>query len=197
MQPQHKKQNILDINRFNPDQTKSHTMEITAYDIASLLKHGVEVRDRKYRLSTYKNCFIGKEAVDFFIENGYSITREDAVQLGQSIMTETKLFEHVCRDHPFADDNLFYHFTDRGHVSKNESTGDSFNWKDWVVPTQLKSSGGVPLQPEFKFPDFEELPPGDIHVASHVWPLDEHNVELLNRVHPTGWVNPNVKIGMI
>lgn len=33
------------------------------------------------------------------------------------------------------------------------------------------------------------LPPTDLHVASHIWPLDEHNIELLNHVHPTGWVN--------
>ena len=33
------------------------------------------------------------------------------------------------------------------------------------------------------------LPPTDLHVTSHIWPLDEHNIELLNQVHPTGWVN--------
>lgn len=115
------------------------------------------------------------------------------MDLGNAIMDETKAFEHVCRDHPFADDTLFYHFVERGHVSKNESTGEGFNWKDYVAPSQLNSNGGRKLQPEFKIPDFEQLPPGDVHVASHVWPLDDHNLELLNQVHPSHWVDPNAQ----
>jgi hypothetical protein len=133
-------------------------MDITNYELASILQSGVELKDRKYLLSTFKNCFVGKEAVDFLIEHGYCKTREDAVDLGQSIMDETKAFEHVCRDHPFADDNLFYHFVERGHVSRNEITGESFNWRDYVAPSQLKSNGNVKLQPQLKLPDFKRCP---------------------------------------
>lgn len=167
-------------------------MDVTYYELGNIIQSGVELKDRKYRLSTYKNSFVGKEAVDILVEKGYCKTREEAVQLGNAIMNETKLFEHVCRDHEFKDDDLFYHFVERGHVSKNQSTGESFNWRDYVAPSQLKSSGSK-LQPELKLPDFEELPPGDTHVASHVWPLDEHNIELLNQVHPRGWVDPNAQ----
>jgi thioredoxin reductase len=164
-------------------------MDVTSNKLASILQNGVELKDRKYRLSN-KNCFVGKEAVDFLVENGYCSSREEAVNMGNSIMEETKAFEHVCRDHPFADDNLYYHFVERGHISK-KATGEEFNWKDYVAPSQLKSNGGLNLQPELKLPDFELLPPGDVHVASHVWPLDEHNLELLNQVHPSHWKDPN------
>lgn len=91
-------------------------MDVTSNKLASILQNGVELKDRKYRLSTYKNCFVGKEAVDFLVENGYCTSREEAVHMGNSIMEETKAFEHVCRDHLFADDNLYYHFVERGHI---------------------------------------------------------------------------------
>lgn len=129
-------------------------MDVTSNELASILQSGIELKDRKYFMTTYKNCFVGNEAVDFMIENGYCKTREVAVVTLQSVMDDTKLFEHVTRDHPFKDESLFYHFIERGHVLKNKSTGDSFNWKDYVAPTQF-SNGGLNLQPVLKLPDFE------------------------------------------
>lgn len=70
-------------------------------EIAAQFRTGVEIKDRKYRLSTYKQCFIGREAVDFIVRDGLASTREEAVQLGQSIMSELSIFEHVTRDHQF------------------------------------------------------------------------------------------------
>jgi pyruvate/2-oxoglutarate dehydrogenase complex dihydrolipoamide dehydrogenase (E3) component len=171
---------------------KQANMDVTYYEIASEIRSGVDFADRKYHLSTYKNCFVGKEAVDFLLAKGYAGTREEAVRLGQSIMTETKLFEHVCRDHPFADANLFYHFIHRGEVTLNESTGEKFDWKDYVAASQLEYDAAAVsgMQPEISIPNFDLVPPGDTHVASHIWPLDEHNLELLNQVHPTGWIDP-------
>ena len=103
-------------------------------------------------------------------------------------MTELGLFEHVTRDHKFADDYLFYHFNERGDVSLNELTGKRFRWGDYLDPTSTNFN--MQLQPDFPHLDVEALPPGDIHVASQVWPLDGHNLTLLNHVHPTGWTNP-------
>lgn len=70
-------------------------------EIAAQFKAGVEIQDRKYRFTTYKKCFIGKEAVSVMVQEGLASSREEAVQLGQSIMTELSLFEHVTRDHEF------------------------------------------------------------------------------------------------
>ena len=76
-------------------------------DIATQLRTGVEIKDRKYRFSTYQKCFVGRDAVDFMVRDGLASTREEAVQLGQSIMTELSLFEHVTRDHQFKGELLF------------------------------------------------------------------------------------------
>ena len=81
-------------------------------DIATQFRAGVELKDRKYHLTTYQNCFVGREAVDFLINNGLANSRDEAVLLGQSIMTELSLFEHVTRDHEFKDDYLYYHFVE-------------------------------------------------------------------------------------
>ena len=168
-------------------------MEITdeALDqIAGRFKAGVTVKDRTYRLSKYPSCFVGKEAVDFMINDGLTTTRDEAVQLGQCIMTELGIFEHVTRDHTFADEYLFYHFIDRGDVAQNPNTRQKFSWADYLAPT---NSGSYNLQPELPLPDLESVPTTDAHVATSVWPLDEHNLELLNNVHPTNWVDPQAK----
>jgi pyruvate/2-oxoglutarate dehydrogenase complex dihydrolipoamide dehydrogenase (E3) component len=168
-------------------------MEITDEtldQIAARFKAGVTVKDRTYRLSKYPSCFVGKEAVDFMINDGLTTTRDEAVQLGQCIMTELGIFEHVTRDHTFADEYLFYHFVDRGDVAKNQNTKKKFSWADYLAPTNSVINN---LQPDLPFPDLESVPTTDAHVATSVWPLDEHNVELLNNVHPTNWVDPQAE----
>lgn len=160
--------------------------------IASSFRSGVEVKDRKYRLMTFKQCFIGSDAVDFMVSNGIASNREEAIKLGQSLMTELSLFEHVTRDHPFADDHLFYHFIDRGDVSINPVTKEKFQWSDYLDPSSSTSNntGGMSLQPKLPVPNMEYVSPNDVHVASHIWPLDDHNLRLLDHVHPTGWKDP-------
>jgi len=144
-------------------------------EIAEAFKKGVSIQDRKYHLKTYKQTFVGKEAVDFLVQMEASSDRADAVALGQTLMNELHLFEHVTRDHPFADDNLYYRFVEeneRGKVAMNEETGKQFSWSDFLMPlTQDHAS----LLPQLPLPDFEAVPSKDTHVASKVWPLDEHN----------------------
>src|SRR6056300_930809 len=159
-------------------------MEITdeALDqIAARFKAGVEIKDRTYRISKYPSCFVGGEAVDFMIRDGLATSRDEAVQIGQYMMTELNMFEHVTRDHMFADEYLFYHFVDRGNIATNERTGRKFSWTDYLT-TPAKPVNDS-LQPELPLPDLESVPSNDVHVATNVWPLDEHNVKLLNNVH--------------
>ena len=70
---------------------------------------GVEVRDRKYRLKKYKQCFVGSHAVSFLVDNGYTASRNQAVALGER-MRQKGLFAHVVDDHPFSDQKLFFRF---------------------------------------------------------------------------------------
>jgi hypothetical protein len=39
-------------------------------DIAEAFRKGATIADRKFRLTTYKDCFVGSEAVDFMVGTG-------------------------------------------------------------------------------------------------------------------------------
>eukprot|EP01027_Heterolobosea_sp_BB2_P012254 GEZU01017775.1.p1 GENE.GEZU01017775.1~~GEZU01017775.1.p1 ORF type:complete len:167 (+),score=24.38 GEZU01017775.1:240-740(+) len=76
--------------------------------------NGFPVKDRKYRLKTYPKCFIGGEAVDWFVNN-LGLSRQDSVSLGR-LLQERGVFDHVCKDHLFKDEYLFYHFTEKKRI---------------------------------------------------------------------------------
>jgi len=49
------------------------------------------------------------------------------------------------------------------------------------------------LQPSMPLPDMKgtwEIPQRDFNAGQSVWPLDKHNLTLLNHVHPTAWKDP-------
>ena len=76
------------------------------------LKNGMKVGDHSYRFQTYSECFSGKHAVDYMLENEMASTREDAVELGEQFMAELHLFHHIGHDHKFQDDShLLYRFS--------------------------------------------------------------------------------------
>lgn len=62
------------------------------------LKKNLSIKDRRYRLTIYRNCFVGSEAVQWMLTSGTAQTRQDAVSLGL-LMQEAGLIEHCVRDH--------------------------------------------------------------------------------------------------
>jgi hypothetical protein len=170
--------------------TESKEMDRSLDEIAESFRKGVELKDRKYFLTTYKQCFIGSEAVDFLVQSGAAESREDAVMLGNALSAEYHLFEHVARDHDFQDAKLFYKFVEggeRGEVSRKD--GRASTWADFLAPASA-TGNRESLLPSLPLPDFEAIPVQDVHVASQIWPLDEYNTTLLNHVHPPGWKDP-------
>jgi hypothetical protein len=86
----------------------------------------VDVRDRKYHMKTYPNCFIGSEAVDALLEAGLAESRAQAVELGRQFQKYLGLFHHVLNVHVFKDKYLFYKFaTDNSHPSNRRSSSSS------------------------------------------------------------------------
>lgn len=81
--------------------------------IESLVKqmrseNGLEIQNRRFRLTVYSDCFIGSEAVTWLAKT-QNATREAAVRIGQA-MVEQGIFHHVTDEHPFKDEYLFYRF---------------------------------------------------------------------------------------
>jgi hypothetical protein len=159
-------------------------------ELAVAFKKNVKLEDRRFNFRKYKECFIGKEAVDYLVESGQAPNREDAVKLGQALQA-TYLFEHVTRDHLFADEKLFFRFLgagERGSFSLNEK-GQAIDWSNFLAPASM-GEDHASLLPHFPTPDFQTLNPNDTHIASKMWPLDEFNKKLLNHVHPPNWQDP-------
>ena len=85
------------------------------------------IKDRKYKLKTYKQCFIGKEIIPIIIEMKLipiSVTNktdneQNAVKFGNQLM-QSDIIKHVTRDHTFKNDKLFYEFI-TGYNNKNDS----------------------------------------------------------------------------
>jgi len=165
-------------------------MNMSLTEISEDLKLHVPIQDRKYRLKTYKDCFVGNEAVDYLIQAGHAETRSDAVELGNILMSNLYSFEHVTRDHEFKDESLFYRFlaeNERGARGKN-ADGGSLHWVHFLAPTTLNPQSS--MQPDFAPEDYEAIPDNDKHIVSQVWPLDDYNRTLLDNVHPPAWQDP-------
>lgn len=69
---------------------------------------GFDVQDRRYRLKSYEDCFVGNQAVDVIAKLTDS-SREFAVAIGEA-MRQSGVFDHVAADHAFADENYFFRF---------------------------------------------------------------------------------------
>lgn len=87
--------------------SKEHLLEI-----AHAMKQNVSVRDRKFRLKVYEDCFVGTDGIDFLVEYLQLDRRKDAVKIAQHMNNKLSFCEHVTSDHKIKDENLFYRFTD-------------------------------------------------------------------------------------
>ncbi|GFN77937.1 rap guanine nucleotide exchange factor 4 [Plakobranchus ocellatus] len=79
--------------------------------------HGHMIRDRKYHLRTYKRCMVGCELIDWILDTFPKVdNREHAAGMGQALLEEGVL-THVCKQHPFLDQYLFYRFAEDEDIS--------------------------------------------------------------------------------
>jgi Domain found in Dishevelled, Egl-10, and Pleckstrin (DEP) len=84
---------------------------------------GVSIKDRTYHLRSYKKCFVGSRAVDWLVENTECSSREEAIALANE-MLDAHLLHHVCHDHRFKDECLFYRFlADESNTALNSKYG--------------------------------------------------------------------------
>lgn len=77
--------------------------------LAERMRAGVAVKSRSYRLRSYDACFVGREAVDWLIEQRVVQTRDTAVVLGE-VLRKASHFRSLQGASQFADDGLYYRF---------------------------------------------------------------------------------------
>ncbi|KAL3917861.1 MAG: hypothetical protein SGILL_004514 [Bacillariaceae sp.] len=92
---------------------------------AKAFREAVKVSDRRYRMTMYRNVFVGSEAVDALVYNGVCKTRWEAVQMGRKLMRKFKLFHHSHHDHEFKDSFLFYRYAEIGEIAASGDFEDS------------------------------------------------------------------------
>ena len=83
--------------------------EVELRQLASQMRRSIDVRDRRYHLQNFQACFVGREAVNWLMENGHARDRRSAVFLGQR-MAQIGLLHHVCDEHDFDDTYYYYRF---------------------------------------------------------------------------------------
>ena len=91
--------------RFTEFSTKR---SFTLPEVMRAFQLGIKLSDRQYRLRTYPQVFVGKEAVDFLVRFKFAASRQEAVQLGRRLQQEFQLFVHVTGEHPFEDEFIFF-----------------------------------------------------------------------------------------
>ena len=75
--------------------------DIDLLQVANEFEMGVQVGTNRYHGKSYKQTFVGNDAVDFIIRSRYATSRQDAVIIGNALMTEFNLFQHVSKQHDF------------------------------------------------------------------------------------------------
>lgn len=67
---------------------------------------GVDIKDRRFRLRIYPECFVASEGVTW-LERALRVPREKAVAVGQALQSAGLIY-HVAKEQPFADETLFF-----------------------------------------------------------------------------------------
>ncbi len=76
-------------------------------ELTKVLEKSLDIKDRRHRFTMYKNCFVGKEAVTWMVNAGYSKDRKHAIGL-MNRLHRLGVITHVVNNHVVKDDYLFY-----------------------------------------------------------------------------------------
>ena len=100
---------------YSDEDTKARraVRKAAAFDLADVVgqmrgENGVEIADRRYKFKRYPRCFVGREAVAWFVER-FRLSEAEAIALGQRLL-DKKWICHATGDRPFCNDYLFYRF---------------------------------------------------------------------------------------
>jgi hypothetical protein len=114
-------------------------------EVAEIMRQGLEVKDRRYHFTVFKQCFFGHEAFAL-LQNEFKVTETQARELGNKLM-HRGVFSHVCGAHTFKNRPLFYefHLFNALHIHGGNSIGTSNmnNFKMAVSSTSGGTHGGM------------------------------------------------------
>jgi hypothetical protein len=77
--------------------------------IANLMRRHIEIRNRSWLKRIHRDCFIGSDAVDFLVAQGFADTRKAAVEMGLK-MNARKILRNITDSRKFSDTLHYYRF---------------------------------------------------------------------------------------
>ena len=94
------------------------------WDKMRLLEANVEVKDRKHMFRVFPQCFIATEAVDACMNLKLVKSRGEAVHLIKKLNQKVHCADHVCNEHEFKDEHLFFRFVPKSQRIPDPGTID-------------------------------------------------------------------------
>ena len=94
-------------------------------EMVRLLRKNLEVRDRSWRLMTFRDCFVGSEAVAWMVGKGMVDNKAEAVQVGNMLLA-CGIIQHVANAHVFKNKILYYRFVNPSMYALPSSNELSF-----------------------------------------------------------------------
>lgn len=232
---------VAPVGEFAPPPDISRRSAEGLGDVVKRMMAELEIKDRRYHLTTYKSCFVASDAVAWMLKAGVVSTRDDAMRLGNALIS-AGILHHVTDDHHFEDSYLFFRFfaheTDKQRAAHHgkvagKADGSAHSWAELTgLPDASRRPSLMPLARGGSVVLGRE-PPSPTRPAAHaavaaaastvaaaasaasdstpaamgseagaaiagftptltepVFPMDEHNVALLDAVHPPKWVDP-------
>ena len=85
--------NVRTLPHFAP-MVQQYKSALHVLELMRQTSTGVDVRSRTWMLRTFKDCFVGREAVDWLLRNALAESRESAVSLGREL-AQRGLIRHV------------------------------------------------------------------------------------------------------
>ena len=99
------------------------------------------IKDRRYHARMYQKCFVGRELVDWLIEHLEASNRNLAVKCMRALQ-DINLLHHVCDDHAFKDQMLFYRFRrddgSRGFDNETKLVFEAIDLYNRILASQKK-----------------------------------------------------------
>jgi hypothetical protein len=78
----------------------------TAEDLINAMQKGLDISDRTYRLTKFRQCFLGNEATEWLCKQ-YKLSEVQSIAIG-SALQDLGLLYHVAHEQVFTNEGFFY-----------------------------------------------------------------------------------------
>eukprot|EP01114_Cavostelium_apophysatum_P013891 TRINITY_DN3466_c0_g1_i1.p1 TRINITY_DN3466_c0_g1~~TRINITY_DN3466_c0_g1_i1.p1 ORF type:complete len:862 (+),score=271.54 TRINITY_DN3466_c0_g1_i1:255-2588(+) len=109
-------------------------------------KRGIEIKDKKFHLRTYKDCFTGKEMIDWLLLRKVAFDRQEAVEVGEKMISNRQIQPAVTgQKREFKDGGLLYRFSNADDALTDDKEDNSSKFKLKVCVLGGERSGKTAL----------------------------------------------------